>query len=222
MGNTNIYIRAPLHKALRKNMRTSAHAVFMIGLLLVLCFCSACTSQSPSQAQAGTILSVSTTPTMIPGLSPASQGPGGGSATGFEEAQTGLHGYNPQMYNDTRFDKTVYRVQGKDLDASGSAITWVFTVNLDDTNQLLTYNGNNWKNTTISSVNFPEIIDFNSIISPAELFSRNRQTLFPAELSGAEVTRDLDLANSVYTITITSGSDMKAYRFNATTGVLIS
>jgi hypothetical protein len=157
---------------------------------------------------------------MIPGLSPASQSMGG-SLTGFEEAQTGLYGYNPQMYNDTRFNKTVYRVQGKGLDASGSAITWIFTVNLDNTNQLLTYNDNNWRNTTISSVNFPEVIDFNRIISPAELFSRNRQTLFPTELSGAEVTRDLDLANSVYTVTITSGSDMKVYRFNTTTGVLI-
>lgn len=202
-------------------MRISVHAVFMIGLLLVLCFCIACTSQSPSQEQAGTIHSVSTTPTMIPGLSPASQSMGG-PPTGFEEARTGLFGYNPQMYNDTRFNKTVYRVQGKGLDASGSAITWIFTVNLDDTNQLLTYNSNNWRNTTISSVILPEVIDFDRIISPAELFSRNRQTLFPTGLSGAEVTRDLDLANSVYTVTITSGSDMKVYRFNATTGVLIS
>jgi hypothetical protein len=203
--------------ALRKNMRISVHAVFMIGLLLVLCFCSACTSQSPSQGQAGTLPSASTIPTPVPGLSAASPGTSVTTAS-FDEAKTSLEGYNPQLSDDTR----VYRVQGKGLDASGSAVTWVFTVNLDNTNQLLTYNGNNWRNTTISSVNFPEVIDFNLIISPAELFSRNRQTLFPTELSGAEVTRDLDLANSVYTVTITSGSDMKVYRFNATTGVLIS
>jgi hypothetical protein len=71
-------------------------------------------------------------------------------------------------------------------------------------------------------VNFPPVIDFNRILSPAELFSRNQQTLFPADLSGPGVTRDLELANSVYTVTISSGSDMKVYRFNATTGVLIS
>jgi hypothetical protein len=220
-GNTNIYIRAPLHKALRKNMRNIVHAVFMIGLLISLCFCCACTSQSPSQEQAGTVPPVSTTPTPIPGLSAASSGVSG-STTSFDKVKISLDNYNPGSSDSATVEKKVYRLHGKGMDESGAAAIWIFTSYIDNTNQLLTYDGSSWRNTTISSGDFPAAIDFNRIITPAELFSRNRQTLFPAERPGTEVTRDLDLTNSVYTVTITSGNDIKVYRFNATTGVLIS
>jgi hypothetical protein len=202
-------------------MRHTVHAIFMIGLLLTLCFCCACTSQSPSQEKTGTIPPVSTTPTPVPGLSAASTGVSG-AATSFDTVKSSLDSYNSGSYGGPSFEKTVYRMQGKELDNSGAAVIWIFTLNLDNTNQLLTYDGSSWRNTTVSSADLPAVIDFGQIISPAELFSRNQQTLFPAELSGTKVTRDLDLSNSVYTVRITSGNNMKVYRFNATTGVLIS
>lgn len=207
--------------ALRKNMRNTAHVALVTGLLLILCFCSACTSPSPSQEQAVTTPSVPTIPTMVPGLSSLTPGMSG-STTGFEIAETSMGSYNPVSDGNSSFEKTVYRIQGKRLDSSGAAAVWIFTVRIGNTNELLTFDGSTWRNSTISSGDFPGVIALDRMITPQELFSRNQQTLFPAELSGAAVTRDLDLANSVYAITITSGTDMKVYRFDATTGVLIS
>jgi len=205
-------------------MRSTTLASSIIILVLAFCFCSACLSLPSQKATVpGTIQVPAPTiasPLVTPGIAQITQDSGTGPMS-LDRAIVILEGHNPEAEKDTDFEKVVYRLQGKDLDESGNAGSWVFTTSLNDSVQMIMIDGSGQNSVPTGSIGETGPIAFDTIMQPSALFSKNKQVISPADLSAAGIRRDLELSGNVYSVTITSGSTIKVYRFDAKTGDLI-
>jgi hypothetical protein len=205
-------------------MRSTTLAFSIIILVLAFCFCSACLSlpsqkatvqetvQAPSPAPAS--------PLVTPGMAQITQDSGMGPMS-LDRAIVILEGHNPEAEKDTNLEKIVYRLQGKDLDESGNAGSWIFTTSLNDSVQMIMIDGGGQNSVPTGSIGETGPIAFDTIMQPSALFSKNKQVVSPADLPVSGIRRDLELSGDVYSVIITSGSTIKVYRFDAKTGDLI-
>jgi len=74
-----------------------------------------------------------------------------------------------------------------------------------------------WKITSLPS----EEIPFDHIVSPGNLFTKNKEIILSTPSSAIPEQRDLELQEGTYKLTINSGNTRRVLTFNATAGVLI-
>jgi hypothetical protein len=184
-------------------MRRNIPAIFAISALIVMILCSACTLL-PSGGK---------TPQQEGGLTQVNV-PVETSRISYEEA---LQKFGDYTIHDTAEAKTIYYIVAKDVDETGKATSWVFGINTGAGGNLLVYDRTGW---TVFpwSPHIPEKIALDQVVSPSNLFAKNRNTI----VSGPSDRRDLELQQGIYTLTIYSGSSNRILTFNATTGALIT
>ncbi len=171
----------------------------MIGLLLVLCFFCACTSQTPPQTA---------NETALPTTAQAGNG-------GLTQINTVSHppvslGYadmrlrnEMKSYGDAVGKLHVYFIEGNDIDAAGNAASWVFGVGSSPDNTMIEFDGNTWTTTRYGGSLPSEEIFLTGIVDPAGLFAQNQQAIAAGSPAGSPVTRNLVLSDGVYTLTVT-------------------
>jgi len=113
-------------------------------------------------------------------------------------------------------------IRGYNLDATGNASSWIFVIRQPERVSLVTYDRsgetvNAWPggypgNETIVS----------QIISPRELFEKNRVQIFPTSQAITTESRELALADGNYYLTITGQGKTRHLVFDAKTGALTS
>jgi len=190
-------------------MRRNIPIIFFISVLLTLILCSACTmlpsaNQSPDAAR----LQVSE-PVEPPRIS-------------FDEARHTIPASHPDPDRVSTFIKPIFYIIGIDVDESGNARNWIFAVRRTSETEMLAYDGKNWVTIPWSAPLDLEEITVDSIISPAQLFSRNAAVIVRSPPPADPERRELELKQGIYTLTITSGSTSRVLAFNATTGELIA
>ena len=192
-------------------MRRNFPTIFVILMLIILIWCSACVSQ-PTTNQ---------TSQQNGGLSQINQ-PAESPDISFDLAHQELMYYHPDAANESTGIKTVYYIHGTNVDRSGNATSWIFGVRHGGGTELLAYDLSGWKLIPWDASTLSEEIDFNRIVSPGSLFSQNGAVLLRNPSPANPERWDLDLIRGIYTLTITSGNKDRILKFNATTGELIS
>jgi hypothetical protein len=137
-------------------------------------------------------------------------------------------GFNPE---DSTAEKTaqntsetthIQLIRGFNLDATGNASSWIFVVRQPEQVSLVTYDHygetvNNWQG------KYPEKeIIISQIITPRQLFERNREQIFPTPLAITTESRELALAEDKYYLTVTGQGKTRHLVFDAKTGALTS
>ena len=192
-------------------MRKIIHAIFVISALVVLVMCSACVLPSADQK-----------PQQDGGLTQVTV-PVESSRIGFEVALQNLKDYRLDSSSVSPENKRIYYFSAKDVDDSGNATSWVFAVKNITTNELLIFNGKRWTVIPWIITTLPsEEISVDHIISPGNLFTRNKAVILSNSTSKIPGRHDLELQKGIYKLTIYSGSTSTILSFNATTGALIT
>lgn len=128
----------------------------------------------------------------------------------------------PDRGDNTTESSSIRMIQGYDLDISGNASSWDVIVCQKDRSFLIIYSrfGDrvyNW------SGRCPEQeITLARIITPRDLFLKNRERILSQPDPIANASRDLTLAGNTYYLTVADPTVQRELRFNATTGALIS
>ena len=195
-------------------MRSTFPTVLVISLLLVLYFCSACTSQSPPQTANETAVQT-TTPAGNAGLTQLNSEKHAPVSLGY--ADTRLRN-EMKSYGDAMGKLHVYFIEGNDVEDSGNAASWVFVVGSSPDNTMILFDGNTWTTTSYSGTHSSDEISLSGVVDPATLFRQNRQVITGGSPPGSPVTRSLELSDGVYTLR----SDKTMLTFNASTGTRIS
>jgi len=191
-------------------MRRNFPTIFVILILIILIWCSACVSQSssdkiPQQKEALTEV-----------IRPLES-----QRINFEKVKAELIAYRLEFINDPITAKTVYYMRSRDVDASGNATGWIFGVYKGSDAEFLVYDQSGW--TTIRNATIPsDTIVLDTIVSPDFLFKQNKELISGNPSPAIPERRDLELQRGVYKLTITSGSNSRILKFNATTGALIT
>ena len=113
-------------------------------------------------------------------------------------------------------------IRGYKMDATGNASSWIFVVRQPEQVSLVTYDRsgetvNTWQG------GYPEKeIIISQIITPRELFEKNREQIFPTPQVITTESRELALAEGNYYLTITGTGKTRYLVFDAKTGVLTS
>ena len=209
--NTNIYICSSLNKPLRKNMQKSIPMVLAFTVLLALILCCACASQSPPNQTAQKNSGF----TQITRSADASR-------ISFDEARQNFREYETDILNEPENRTAVYYILAREVDGSGNAMSWIFGVRKGTGSELVVFDRSGW--TTIPwSTRLPsEVIDIDSIASPDMVFRQNNAVIIGKTPPSVSERRDLELQRGVYTLTLTSDGTGRIFRFNATTGGLIT
>lgn len=118
-------------------------------------------------------------------------------------------------------DIHILYISGNNLDESGKASRWTYAIRHTNRTYLVTVDKfgmtiNEW----YTSGSYEEIFPA-QIITPAELFNRNRAVIFTSPDSGILEQRDLMLGKAIYTLTISSGGTPRVLTFDAKTGALL-
>jgi hypothetical protein len=195
-------------------MRSIFPTVLVIGLLLVLCFCSACTSQSPPQTANETAVQT-TTPAGNAGLTQLNSGNHAPVSLGYADMRLRNE---MKSYGDAVGKLHVYFIEGNDIDDSGNAASWVFGVGSSPDNTMILFDGNTWTTTSYGGSLSSEEISLSGVVDPATLFSQNQQAINGMSPPKSPVPRSLVLSDGVYTLR----SDKTMLTFNASTGTRIS
>lgn len=118
-------------------------------------------------------------------------------------------------------DIHVLYVNGNDLDASGKASRWTYTIRYLNTTSLVTFDNHGTTITNWTDSLPKDEIFFDQVISPADLFNKNREVIFTTP--DAEVTeqRDLALGKGIYLLTIINQDKPRVLTFDAKTGALL-
>ena len=191
-------------------MRKIIPTIFVISALVVLVLCSACVLPSfgEQKKQEGGLTQVAV--------------PVESSRISYEVALQNLKDYRTDLSSGSITGKRIYYIQAKDVDASGNAVSWVFGVKNSTKNELFIYDGKSltvipWIITSLPS----EEIPFDHIVSPGNLFTKNKEIILSTPSSAIPEQRDLELQEGTYKLTINSGNTRRVLTFNATAGVLI-
>lgn len=117
-------------------------------------------------------------------------------------------------------DIHILYVSGNRLDASGKAERWTYAVRHLNRTFLVTFDNTGMKITDWNASLPTDEISFERVISPSDLFLRNRAAIFAS--ADAEITeqRNIMIGNGMYTLTITSPVKSRTLVFDAMTGVL--
>jgi len=200
-------------------------------LLLMGTFCSIAGCSGPS---AGSQPDVPPASVNI-GFSTENQTPGAAEYTSdmdTDSLYTISYPYDPmpetfdelQSVNTTRDKQSqdihILYVSGNRLDATGKAARWTYAVRHLNRTFLVTFDNTGMKITDWNTSLPTDEISFDQVISPSDLFLRNRDAIFAS--ADAEITekRDIMLGNGMYSLTITSPVKPRTLVFDAMTGVL--
>jgi len=193
-------------------MRKTIPVIFVISALVVLVLCSACVFSPPAEQK----------PQQEGGLTQVNV-PVESSRISFEAALQKLKDYRANAVNGSVSVKTIYYFSAKGVDDSGNAVSWVFGVKNTTTTELFIYNGKSWTVIPWIITTLPsEEIAVDHIVSPGNLFTRNKAVILSSPSSTIPEWRDLELQKGIYKLTIFSGSTSRILTFNATTGALIA
>lgn len=113
---------------------------------------------------------------------------------------------------------SLHSITGRNLDASGKADIWIYTVSIGNASYIITDDRygrqiHRWNATVPGAALHPD-----RIISPSALFSRNNALIFPPQDPGIGRRLDLSLVNGTYTLTISGDTAPRILRFDAVTG----
>ena len=192
-------------------MRKTIPVIFVISTLVVLVLCSACVFSPPADQK----------PQQEGGLTQVTV-PVETSRISFEVALQNLKNYRTDSLSGSENVKRIYYILAKDVDASGNAMSWVFGVNYGMGDRLLIYDKSGWTTFPKSNTTLPsEEIAVDHIMSPGNLFTKNKAVLLSTPSTAIPERRDLELQEGIYKLTLYSGSKGSILTFNATTGALI-
>ncbi|MFA4826058.1 MAG: hypothetical protein WC593_12975 [Methanoregula sp.] len=113
-------------------------------------------------------------------------------------------------------------IRGYNLDATGNASSWIFVVRQPEQVSLVTYDHSGEKVNAWQGWYPEKEIITSQIVTPRELFEKNREQIFPAPLAITSGSRELALAEGTYYLTITGQGNTRHLVFDAKTGALIS
>jgi len=117
---------------------------------------------------------------------------------------------------------SIRMIQGYNLDTSGNASSWDIIVCQQEHSSLITYSRSGERIYNWSGGCPEQEIHLAPIITPRDLFLKNRERIFLKPDSITNESRDLTLAGNTYYLTITGPEIQRELRFDATTGALIS
>lgn len=113
-------------------------------------------------------------------------------------------------------------IRGYKLDATGNASSWIFVVRQLEQVSLVTYDRSGEKvNAWQGGYPEKEII-ISQIITPRNLFEKNREQIFKTPLAITTESRELALTEGNYYLTITGQGKTRYLVFDAKTGALTS
>lgn len=114
----------------------------------------------------------------------------------------------------------IHYIHGTAVDPAGNAGRWVFVAGRGDSALLFSYDkyGGTIRTRNDTFPSHPVPID--TILAPAEIFSRNRAMIFSPQQGSSPDLVDLELTGSTYSLTITNSSGMKTLEFDALSGAL--
>jgi len=118
--------------------------------------------------------------------------------------------------------KHIQYIRGANLDENGDASSWTFIVDRGDRFSIVTYSHLGMKITDSPGRISRSEIFTNQIITPHELFEKNRAVISGSGQQGTVVSRDLTLGDGIYTLTITGQGTPRILVFDAKTGALKS
>ncbi|WP_048110706.1 hypothetical protein [Methanoregula formicica] len=117
---------------------------------------------------------------------------------------------------------SIRMIQGYGLDPTGNASSWDVIICQSGQTTLVTYNHHGERTYNWSGTCPEQDINLGRIITPRDLFLKNRDRIFLQPDSAANESRELALAGSTYFLTITSTGRQRDLRFDAITGALTS
>jgi len=192
---------------------------FTVVLVLAGCFTMGCSTNQPSVPQ----------PNETPkgtdfGFRP---GPISGEqqALSFGEVTADLAGLvlnadNSSATNASE-DNRILFIRGNNLNENGDAKSWTFAVRHNNRTSMVTYDGKG-RNIVAWAGDFPQgEIKMNSVISPGDLFLKNRAAIIRDQGKNLTVSQDLVLSMNNYTLTQSGGGTKRVMIFDAMTGALI-
>lgn len=197
---------------LRKIMRSSIPAVLFVTLLVSLCFTAACTIpfvNEPKQENTTTYVNVGVERVANPDET---------RFTSLAEAYANLKDSLPGSDMGNQGAIRVFYIQGTGLDTTGRSAQWMMGVNLTSGTMLMISDPRGWTRIPWSSRLPAQEIPLDKIISPEELFAKNKDSILSDSSLSISETRDLDLREGVYSLTITSGGSVRYLTFDAITG----
>jgi len=122
---------------------------------------------------------------------------------------------------DTTAENThIQLIRGNNLDATGNASSWLFVVRQPEQVSLVTYDRYGEKVSAWPGKYPEQEISISQIITPRELFEKNRELIFPTPLAAGSDSRELALAEDTYYLTITGKETTRYLTFDAKTGAL--
>ena len=196
-------------------MRGSWLHLSIIFALIAMSICSACVSQP--EENKSPVQNIS--PPVNMGLSQIPESPVPTSVS-LEKARQMVGEMDIAGSTGNNSQQDIYYVVGRNLDATGSAESWLFGTRSPEGNTLLVYERNRWTVIPWTATLPSEEIPFEKILLPDELISQNRNEI--SGTTGASGIREIELKNGIYSLTLTGGSTDLILAFNATTGVLIA
>lgn len=137
-------------------------------------------------------------------------------------------GFNPEDSTSERTAQNtsetthIQLIRGFNLDATGNASSWIFIIQQPEQVSLVSYDHFGEKtNAWLGKYPEKEII-ISEIITPRELFEKNRGKIFSTPQAISAESRELALAESNYYLTITGPGKTRYLIFDAKTGALTS
>jgi hypothetical protein len=199
-----------------------AGLVFFTGLLvLASCFIAGCNSLpvsgSPPQKTPGKI-DVGFTGQEIPGTIQRYQ---------FEDTLADLISKDLNATGDdipinVSREKHIKSIRGTDLDEKGAARSWTFIVEHGSQISIVTYNQQGMISSSAPGTIKRAEIFTSQILSPRELFNKNRAVIFNTTMAGTTGSLDLSLSEGYYSLTLSGNGTPENLVFDAKTGALTS
>ncbi|MDO9323533.1 MAG: hypothetical protein Q7T80_01095 [Methanoregula sp.] len=197
------------------------HRVVFISLMLVLvgCFIMGCSTQTPSP-QPNETKNITDFGFRAETVSPEQQ------AINFTEVAANLV--------DLRFDTDHYTavnaspnnhilyIRGNNLNENGVAEIWTCAIRHNNKTSIVTYDRHGRNVVDWTGIFTQQEIQMDSIITPEDLFLKNRAAIIRDTEKNLTVSRNLVLSADNYTLTISGDGENRVLEFNAKTGALTS
>lgn len=204
-------------------MRTPArkHLAVFFSLMMVLagCFIAGCSTKMPHSQLNGTTQK-STDIGFRPGVLSRNQ-----QALSFEETMADLVNIRFDSKNDSAVNASpenqILYARGIDLNDKGEAKIWTFAVRHNNKTSIVTFDQHG-RNIVAWTGNFPQReIQLDSVITPEDLFLKNRAAIISDQEEDLTVTRDLVLSMDNYTLVISGNGVKRVLVFSVKTGALV-
>ena len=112
-------------------------------------------------------------------------------------------------------------IRGNKLNENGDAKSWTFAVRHNNRTSMVTYDQHGQKSLPGPGTS-PGEIKIDSVISPGDLFLKNRAAIIRDPGNNLTVSQDLVLSMNNYTLTQYGGGTKRVMIFDAKTGALTS